>query len=70
MKSKKDKTEVLKPNMTAIIICVAVFLLLFGAGLYKLLHLEDNYINHLSNIYHHDELELDTRLLYGKKMIN
>ena len=47
MKSKKRQNGgKIKPNMTAIIICVAVFLSLFGAGIYKLLHLEDN-INHL-----------------------
>ncbi len=55
MKSKKRQNGgKIKPNMTAIIICVAVFLSLFGAGLYKLLHLEDN-INHLSSIYPHEE---------------
>ena len=40
--------------MIAIFICVAVVLSLFGGGLYKLLHLEDN-INHLSSIYPHEE---------------
>ena len=55
MKSKKRQNGgIKKPNMIAIFICVAVVLSLFGGGLYKLLHLEDN-INHLSSIYPHEE---------------
>jgi len=46
MKSKKRQNGgKIKPNMIAIIICVAVVLSLFGGGLYKLLDKQNQHTN-------------------------